>query len=138
MLGALFFLEAGRLFECSEAGRVETALGELAAAACGSERGGRADEAADQEGARSSQPVVVIHGTIVRMRIATLGDVMLDVIVRLDQPLVPGGDVRGSTRTGAGGQAANVAAWAASLGAYALVTHAYSGDCRAGLNGCRL
>ncbi|HVA31640.1 MAG TPA: PfkB family carbohydrate kinase [Gaiellaceae bacterium] len=51
------------------------------------------------------------------MRIATLGDVMLDVIVRLDEPLAPGDDVRARTRTGAGGQAANVAAWAASLGA---------------------
>jgi sugar/nucleoside kinase (ribokinase family) len=51
------------------------------------------------------------------MRIATLGDVMLDVIVRLEQPLARGDDVRAQTRTLAGGQAANVAAWAASLGA---------------------
>jgi ribokinase len=53
------------------------------------------------------------------MRIATLGDVMLDVIVQPDQPLVRGDDVRAQTRAGAGGQAANVAAWAASLGAAA-------------------
>jgi len=53
------------------------------------------------------------------VRIATLGDVMLDVIVRLEQPLAPGGDVRAATRVGAGGQAANVAAWAAALGAEA-------------------
>ena len=51
------------------------------------------------------------------MRIATLGDLMLDVIVRLEEPLARGDDVRAQTRTGAGGQAANVAAWAASLGA---------------------
>ncbi|MHB8470538.1 MAG: PfkB family carbohydrate kinase, partial [Gaiellaceae bacterium] len=51
------------------------------------------------------------------MRIATLGDVMLDVVVRLDEPLAFGDDVRARTRTGAGGQAANVAAWASSLGA---------------------
>ena len=44
---------------------------------------------------------------------------MLDVIVRLEQPLAHGDDVRAVTRTGAGGQAANVAAWAASLGAAA-------------------
>src|SRR5204862_5349772 len=44
---------------------------------------------------------------------------MLDVIVRLEQPLAKGDDVRAQTRTGAGGQAANVAAWAASLGAQA-------------------
>jgi sugar/nucleoside kinase (ribokinase family) len=53
------------------------------------------------------------------VRIATLGDVMLDVIVRLEEPLAPGGDVRAATRAGAGGQAANVAAWAASFGAEA-------------------
>jgi ribokinase len=53
------------------------------------------------------------------LRIATLGDVLLDVIVRLDEPLVPGGDVRAATHAGAGGQAANVAAWAAELGAAA-------------------
>jgi ribokinase len=53
------------------------------------------------------------------LRIATLGDVLLDVIVRLEEPLVPGGDVRAATHAGAGGQAANVAAWAAELGAEA-------------------
>lgn len=53
------------------------------------------------------------------MRIATLGDVLLDVIVLLAEPLAGGGDVRASNRAGAGGQAANVAAWAAELGAQA-------------------
>ena len=51
------------------------------------------------------------------MRIATLGDVLLDVVVLLAEPLAPGGDVRASSTAGAGGQAANVAAWAAELGA---------------------
>jgi sugar/nucleoside kinase (ribokinase family) len=51
------------------------------------------------------------------MRIVTLGDVLLDVVARLEEPLARGGDVRASTRAGAGGQAANVAAWAAELGA---------------------
>jgi sugar/nucleoside kinase (ribokinase family) len=49
----------------------------------------------------------------------TLGDLVLDVIVLLAEPLTPGGDVRASNRAGAGGQAANVAAWAAELGAEA-------------------
>jgi sugar/nucleoside kinase (ribokinase family) len=49
--------------------------------------------------------------------IATLGDVMLDVIVRPEEPLAHGDDVRAATVAGAGGQAANVAAWAAALGA---------------------
>jgi len=53
------------------------------------------------------------------MRLATLGDVMLDVIVRLEQPLARGDDVRAQTLTTPGGQAANVAAWAVSLGAEA-------------------
>jgi sugar/nucleoside kinase (ribokinase family) len=51
------------------------------------------------------------------LRLLTLGDVLLDVVVLPSEPLVPGGDVRASTRAGAGGQAANVAAWAAELGA---------------------
>jgi ribokinase len=53
------------------------------------------------------------------LQIATLGDVMLDVIARLEQPLAQGDDVRAHTSMGAGGQAANVAAWAASFGAQA-------------------
>jgi sugar/nucleoside kinase (ribokinase family) len=51
------------------------------------------------------------------MRLCTLGDLLLDVTVRLAGPLNPGADARAETRLGAGGQAANVAAWAASLGA---------------------
>jgi ribokinase len=51
------------------------------------------------------------------MRIVTLGDLLLDVVVRLDTELVPGDDQPASTTTGPGGQAANVAAWASSLGA---------------------
>lgn len=53
------------------------------------------------------------------MRLTTLGDLLLDVIVRLEDPLVPGDDQVAVTRTGAGGQAANVAAWARALGAEA-------------------
>jgi ribokinase len=53
------------------------------------------------------------------LRIATLGDALLDVVVLLSDALAPGGDVRSSNSAGAGGQAANVAAWAAELGAEA-------------------
>jgi sugar/nucleoside kinase (ribokinase family) len=53
------------------------------------------------------------------VRITTLGDLILDVIVSADDPLVPGDDRVATIRTGAGGQAANVAAWAAVLGAEA-------------------
>src|SRR6476646_10396979 len=41
---------------------------------------------------------------------------LLDVIVRLERPLVPGDDQVAVTQTGPGGQAANVAAWVAALG----------------------
>jgi|SRR5579862_166745 len=53
------------------------------------------------------------------MLLTTLGDLLLDVVVRLDEPLAPGSDRSAETRVGAGGQAANVAAWAAALGATA-------------------
>jgi sugar/nucleoside kinase (ribokinase family) len=53
------------------------------------------------------------------VRIVTLGDLLLDVVVRLDTALVPGDDQPAHTSTGPGGQAANVAAWAANLGATA-------------------
>jgi ribokinase len=48
--------------------------------------------------------------------IVSLGDLLLDVIVRLEQPLAEGADANAVTRLGAGGQAANVAAWVAALG----------------------
>jgi len=51
------------------------------------------------------------------VRIVTIGDLLLDVVVRLDTELVRGDDQPARTTTGPGGQAANVAAWAASLGA---------------------
>jgi sugar/nucleoside kinase (ribokinase family) len=51
------------------------------------------------------------------VRLVTLGDLLLDVVVRLDAPLVPGDDQTARTTAGPGGQAANVAAWAAALGA---------------------
>jgi ribokinase len=62
------------------------------------------------------------------MRLTTLGDLLLDVIVQLDGPLVPGDDQTAVTRTGPGGQAANVAAWAASLGADARFVGRRGGD----------
>ena len=53
------------------------------------------------------------------MLIVCLGDLLLDVIVRLDEPLAPGADTIATTHACAGGQAANVAAWAEALGAHA-------------------
>ena len=50
------------------------------------------------------------------MRVTTLGDLLLDVIVRTGESLVTGDDRPATTLVGAGGQAANVAAWVAALG----------------------
>ncbi|MBA2475540.1 MAG: carbohydrate kinase family protein [Actinobacteria bacterium] len=49
-------------------------------------------------------------------RICALGDLLLDVVVQLGGPIAPHTDTYGRTRVGAGGQAANVAAWVAALG----------------------
>jgi len=40
--------------------------------------------------------------------ICTLGDLLLDVVVRLDGPIAEDTDTYGRTRVGPGGQAANV------------------------------
>lgn len=48
--------------------------------------------------------------------IVCLGDLLLDVIVRLSQPLAESADADAVTQLGPGGQAANVAAWIAELG----------------------
>jgi sugar/nucleoside kinase (ribokinase family) len=51
------------------------------------------------------------------MLVCTFGDLTLDVVVRLEGPVATGGDTNASIHVGPGGQAANVAAWAAELGA---------------------
>jgi ribokinase len=53
------------------------------------------------------------------VRVVCLGDLLLDVVVRLEEPLSAGADALAVTRAGPGGQAANVAAWSAALGAAA-------------------
>ena len=50
------------------------------------------------------------------MLVCTLGDLTLDVIVRLGGPIAARGDTDAEIRIGPGGQAANVAAWVATLG----------------------
>lgn len=51
------------------------------------------------------------------IRIATIGDLILDVVVLPRRALAPDGDTPAEIRITGGGQAANVAAWASSLGA---------------------
>jgi sugar/nucleoside kinase (ribokinase family) len=48
--------------------------------------------------------------------ICALGDLLLDVIVRVDGPIEEDTDTYGRTHVGPGGQAANVAAWVVALG----------------------
>lgn len=50
------------------------------------------------------------------MTICCLGDLVLDVIVRLEQPLAPNADATSRIVLRPGGQAANVAAWVSELG----------------------
>ncbi len=63
------------------------------------------------------------------LRVCTLGDLLLDVIARSRaQPTKPGHERAAETSVGAGGQAANVAAWAAELGAQARFVGKRSAD----------
>jgi len=51
------------------------------------------------------------------MLVCSIGDLTLDVVVRLAAPIAAGGDTDAEITLSPGGQAANVAAWAAALGA---------------------
>ena len=51
------------------------------------------------------------------MRVVTLGDLLLDVVVRLEAPPASDDDVPAAIALVPGGQAANVAAWVCWLGA---------------------
>ncbi|HET6870974.1 MAG TPA: carbohydrate kinase family protein [Solirubrobacteraceae bacterium] len=51
------------------------------------------------------------------LSVCTIGDLILDVVVLPDGPLAADGDTPATIRVLAGGQAANVAAWAGALGA---------------------
>jgi sugar/nucleoside kinase (ribokinase family) len=60
--------------------------------------------------------------------ICVLGDANLDVIVALSGPVVPEADTPVATSVGAGGQAANVAAWVTALGGRARLIAARATD----------
>ena len=80
---------------------------------------GSPEHPADDKRAEPAAPVLALHGTIVGVLVVTLGDALLDVIVRLGEPLTSGADALATTQTAAGGQAANVAAWVVALGSQA-------------------
>ena len=50
------------------------------------------------------------------MRVVSLGDLGLDVVVRLEGEIARGADTKAQVSLSAGGQGANVAAWVAALG----------------------
>jgi sugar/nucleoside kinase (ribokinase family) len=60
--------------------------------------------------------------------VCTLGDLVLDVVVRLEQPLGRDADTPAAISVGGGGQAANVAAWVAHLGGRARFVGKRAGD----------
>ena len=62
------------------------------------------------------------------MLVCTLGDLLLDVIVRLDTRLAPGDDAVAATTLAPGGQAANVAAWATELAVSARIVAVQADD----------
>ncbi len=62
------------------------------------------------------------------MRVAVIGDLMLDVLVEPLGPLHPGDDTPGEIRLECGGQAANVAAWVKELGGRARLICAQATD----------
>ena len=72
------------------------------------------------------------------MLVTTLGDALLDVVVRLGEPLAAGADAGALTKTGAGGQAANVAAWVVALGAEGRCIAKRGDDPAGGLVGAEL
>jgi sugar/nucleoside kinase (ribokinase family) len=62
------------------------------------------------------------------MRVVSLGDLGLDVVVRIEGEIARGADTPAAVSLSAGGQGANVAAWAATLGAQARWLGKRAGD----------
>jgi sugar/nucleoside kinase (ribokinase family) len=138
--GAALALERLAIARCVlEGGEARGCLPGARPLAAGGGKGcGGADEAADQKRAQPPRLRLPVHATIVEgvairssETICTLGDLLVDVIVRSAGPLAPGADSPVETMLATGGQAANVAAWAAELGAPARCI-ARSGDDAAG------
>jgi len=111
---------AGRALERRETARATTSSLGLAATVHRGERGRCTDDASEHERAKAFSTFLAIHASDLTIQLAMLicclGDLTLDVVVRLAGPIAIGGDTDAEIALGPGGQAANVAAWAASLG----------------------
>ena len=106
-----------RVFEGGEAGGVARGAPRAASSRGRDHRRGADHSAEDERAQPISAAPVVVHGTIVGVLVCTLGDLLLDVIVLTEGSAGPDSEGSVETRVGAGGQSANVAAWAAELGA---------------------
>jgi sugar/nucleoside kinase (ribokinase family) len=117
-------LEVARsALERSEAARTTTpSLGSAATVHRG-ECSRCTNDASEHERAEAFSTFLAIHASDLTIHLAMLicclGDLTLDVVVRLAGPIAVGGDTDAEIVLAPGGQAANVAAWAASLGASA-------------------
>ena len=63
------------------------------------ERRERPEHAADQDVPQAIASSALVHATILRMLVCTLGDLTLDVIVRLEAPFTPGDDTPATARS---------------------------------------
>ena len=63
-------------------------------------------------------------------RVLVVGDVMVDVVARLDAPIARGSDAPAQINFGGGGSAANVAAWLAEAGAPPVLAARVGNDVR--------
>src|SRR6202011_1481559 len=103
---------AGRLLEGGETGGSRGPRAALRPVPLGGgERGRRADEDAEHKRAQPSRAVLLaVHESIVGVLICTLGDLLLDVIVRPEAAPAADGDTPAVIRAPPGGQADHVAA----------------------------
>jgi ribokinase len=113
------FEVAGGTFESREPPWPAAAALEPATTVDRGDRCRRADHSSEEKGPDAASPLLTFHALILEcspMLVCALGDLTLDVAVRLGGPIALGGDTDAEIRLAPGGQAANVAAWTAALG----------------------
>jgi len=111
---------AGRALEGGETPRTAASTLDPSSAIQRRRDRGGPDQASENERPDASTLLLAIHHTdltIAAVRVCTLGDLALDVTVRLAGPLAEGGDTPAEIGLSPGGQAANVVAWSSKLGA---------------------
>jgi sugar/nucleoside kinase (ribokinase family) len=112
----------GRALECGEPARTTASTLQTPAPVERRRHCGGTDEPAEHERLDAAALLFAFHPsdlTIPAVLVCALGDLTLDLSVRLAGPLAVGGDTEAEIRLSPGGQAANVAAWTVALGARA-------------------